>query len=107
MYILVNIDNTIANIKQIANSVDIIYTTARPIVIAFVTVRWLEINNFPSREDSEVAVETLEVIENELAQPKPRKGFLRTALAGLQTIKGTAEFGAAVVALVQFIQAVL
>ena len=60
-----------------------------------------------SQEDSEVAVENLEVIESELAQPKPRKGFLRTALAGLQTIKGTAEFGAAVVALVQFVQGVL
>ncbi len=86
MHIVVNIDNTIANLKPIANQeipadlpddfyfrfsrnlmfrikpypgavktlqyiseyIDIIYTTARPTEIAFVTVRWLEINNFPS-----------------------------------------------------------
>jgi len=86
MHIIVNIDNTIANLKPIANQdipadlpedvyfcfskslmfqikpypgavktlqyiseyMDIIYTTARPTEIAFITVRWLEINNFPS-----------------------------------------------------------
>lgn len=60
-----------------------------------------------SKEDSEIAVDNLEVVESELAQPTPRRGFLKTALAGLQMIKGTAEFGAAVVALVQFVQTVI
>jgi len=86
MHIIVNIDNTIANLRPIANqeipadlpddfyfrfsrnlmfrvkpysgavktlqymseSMDIIYTTARPTEMAFITVRWLEINSFPS-----------------------------------------------------------
>lgn len=86
MHIIVNIDNTIADLEPIANQcipadlpedvyfrfsknlmfrvkpypgavktlqyiseyMDIIYTTARPTEIAFITVRWLEINNFPS-----------------------------------------------------------
>lgn len=88
MHIIVNIDNTIANLRPIANQeipadlpedfyfcfsrnlmfrvkpypgavktlqyiseyMDIIYTTARPTNIAFISVRWLEINNFPSGE---------------------------------------------------------
>jgi hypothetical protein len=88
MHIIINIDNTIANLKPIANQeipadlpedfyfrfsknlmfrvnpypgalktlqyiseyMDIIYTTARPTNMAFITVRWLEINNFPSGE---------------------------------------------------------
>jgi predicted HTH domain antitoxin len=86
MHIIINIDNTIANLKPIANNdipadlpadiyfrfmknlmfrikpysgavktlqyiseyMDIIYTTARPTEASFVTVRWLEINGFPS-----------------------------------------------------------
>lgn len=55
-------------------------------------------------EDAEAASETLEVIEHEAQQEKPRKSFLKTALTGLQAIKGTAEFAAAVAALVQFVQ---
>jgi hypothetical protein len=86
MHIIINIDNTIADLKPIANNdipadvpadvyfrfmknlmfrikpysgavktlqyiseyMDIIYTTARPTEASFVTVRWLEINEFPS-----------------------------------------------------------
>lgn len=86
MDIIINIDNTIANLKPIADQeipadlsaefyfcflknimfrvkpypgavktlqyiseyMDIIYTTARPKEMAFITVRWLEINKFPS-----------------------------------------------------------
>lgn len=55
-------------------------------------------------EDAEAASENLEVIEHEAQQEKPRKSFLKTALTGLQAIKGTAEFAAAVAALVQFVQ---
>lgn len=61
-----------------------------------------------SQDDAEAAEECLEVIETELTQPKPpRKSLLKTALTGLRAIKGTAEFGAAVSVLVQFIQTVL
>ena len=55
----------------------------------------------------EAISENLEVIEFEAKQEKPRKGFLKTALTGLQAIKGTAEFGAAVTTLIQFVQSLL
>lgn len=57
-----------------------------------------------SPEDAETAENSLEVIQEESKKEKPRKGFIKTAIAGLQAIKGTAEFGAAVVALIQFVQ---
>ncbi len=57
-----------------------------------------------SDEEKETLESSLEVIEQEAKSDKPRRGFLKTALAGLKTIKGTAEFAAAVVALVQFVQ---
>ena len=88
MFIIVNIDNTIANLKPVAGQripadlpgdfyfrftrnlmfrvkpypgaaktlqyiseyMDITYITARPTEIAFITVRWLEVNKFPSGE---------------------------------------------------------
>ncbi len=57
-----------------------------------------------NEEDQETLSSNLEVIEEESKASKPRKGFLKTAVAGLSAIKGTAEFGAAVVALIQFLQ---
>ena len=57
-----------------------------------------------SPEDKDTVSSSLEVIGEELKVEKPRKAFLKTAIAGLQAIKGTAEFGAAVVALIQFVQ---
>ena len=57
-----------------------------------------------SPEDKDTVSSSLEVIGEELKVEKPRRGFLKTAIAGLQAIKGTTEFGAAVVALIQFIQ---
>lgn len=57
-----------------------------------------------SSDDAEMVSSNLEVIQEEVKADKPRVGFLKTAISGLKAIKGTAEFGAAVVALVQFIQ---
>lgn len=54
-------------------------------------------------EDKEAVQESLEVIEAETSAEKPKKSMLRTALATLNTIKGMAEFGAAVAALAQFV----
>lgn len=54
-------------------------------------------------EDKEAVQESLEVIESEVSAEKPKKSMLRTALATLNTIKGVAEFGAAVAALAQFV----
>lgn len=56
-----------------------------------------------STEDEEILESNLEVIEEEIKKEKPRKGFIKAAIAGLKGIKGTAEFAAAVTALAEFI----
>lgn len=53
--------------------------------------------------DKETASESLEVIEAEIVSEKPKKSMIKTAITSLQAIKGAAEFGAAVSALIQFI----
>lgn len=60
-----------------------------------------------SPEDAETMESSLEVIEAETQSEKPRKGFLKTSINGLKVLKGTAEFGAAIAALIQFIQPLL
>ena len=54
-------------------------------------------------KDKESASESLEVIEAEIVSEKPKKSMIKTAITSLQAIKGVAEFGAAVSALIQFI----
>lgn len=63
--------------------------------------------NISNADDMESVNESIEVIESELAQTVPRKSLIKTALAGLKTVKGTVEFGSAVVALIQFVQTIL
>lgn len=53
-------------------------------------------------DEKESVMECLEVIDAEVSADKPKKSLLKNALATLQTIKGVAEFSAAVAALVQF-----
>jgi hypothetical protein len=48
--------------------------------------------------------ESVEVIQQELTQEKPKKSVVRGILSTLQGIKGTVEFVVAVTALIQFIQ---
>jgi hypothetical protein len=60
-----------------------------------------------SIEDEETLVNSLDVIKEESKTLKPRRSFLKTAILGLQTIKGTAEFATAVITLIQFIQPLL
>jgi len=112
MHIIVNIDNTIADLKPISGGyipadlpediyfrhsknlmfrikpypgavetlqyiseyMDIIYTTARPTEIAFITVRWLEINNFPS---------------GQILFLPPNKDTFQTQQVSLMTIHGS------------------
>lgn len=57
-----------------------------------------------SEGDEETLANSLEVVEEELKTVKPRKGFIKTAIAGIKAIKGTAEFAAAVASLIQFLQ---
>jgi len=58
-------------------------------------------------EDAETLADSLEVIEEQVKAEKPKKSFIKTALAGLKAIQGTAEFVAAVAALAEFLQTVL
>lgn len=60
--------------------------------------------NISNDNDIETINESIEVIESELTQTTPRKSLVKTALAGLKTVKGTVEFGSAVIALIQFVQ---
>ena len=60
-----------------------------------------------SAEDKEDAVGYIEVLDNELRTQQPKKGLIKTALAGLQAIKGSVEFGAAIAAIVQFVQTII
>jgi hypothetical protein len=57
-----------------------------------------------SPENAENVTECLDVLEEQLAHSAPKKSVINTLLSGIKAIKGTAEFGAAVVALVQYIQ---
>ena len=57
-----------------------------------------------SSQDKEQVEESIEVIREELQRYQPKKSFIRTAITGLQAVKGSAEFLAAVTALYQFVQ---
>lgn len=57
-----------------------------------------------SSENIDILNSSLEVVREEAKANKPRKHFIKTALAGINAIKGTTEFGAAVATLMQFIQ---
>lgn len=60
-----------------------------------------------SNKDAEILNSNLEVIEEEIKSENPRKGFIKTAVSGLKMLKGTAEFAAAITALIQFINPLL
>ena len=64
-------------------------------------------NSLESTEDKETTAESLEVIETEVVAEKPKKSMIKTAIAGLKAIKGTAEFGSAVAVLIQFIETII
>jgi hypothetical protein len=56
-----------------------------------------------SEEDRQTVSECIEVIETEAVMEKPKKGMLKMATSALTALKGTAEFGAAVASLIQFV----
>lgn len=58
-------------------------------------------------DDAEVVSDSLETIEAEAVSEHPKKGLLRTAIAGIKAIKGSVEFVAAVATLVQFVEQIL
>ena len=60
-----------------------------------------------SSEDIDTLHNSLEVVEEEVKLEKPRKSFINTAFSAIKAIKGTAEFTAAIAALIQFVQPLL
>lgn len=68
------------------------------------------VNSIPTdttKEDREQIEDNIEVIRSEAGSSTPKRGFLRSAINGIRAIKSTAEFGAAAVALYQFIAPLL
>lgn len=57
-----------------------------------------------SKEVVEEINEYVDVIKEEVTKPTPKRNLLKTALSGLRAIKGSAEFAAAVSAIVEFVQ---
>jgi hypothetical protein len=62
------------------------------------------IMNSTSDEHLDEVKEYLDIIGSELKQSKPKKNFIRTAFSGLQAIKGSTEFLAAITTLSDFVQ---
>lgn len=60
-----------------------------------------------TQEEQEQITDSVEVIRAEIQSASPRKGFIKTALKGFQAINGTAQFGAAIATLVQFVGTIL
>lgn len=60
-----------------------------------------------TQEEQEQIVDNIEVIRAEVQNPNPRKGFIKIALKGLQAINSTAQFGAAIATLVEFVGTII
>lgn len=92
----------IANDNSSVTATTNIGATANDIEQLIAAVR-TKMDTLTSDEDKEAASESLEVIEAEVISEKPKKSMIKTAIASLQAIKGTVEFGSAVAALIQFV----
>lgn len=60
-----------------------------------------------SDEDQEIVSGSLEIIESEALSNQPQKKSLKTAIFALKNIKGVTEFGAAVVALAEYVSSII
>ena len=96
----------IANDNSSVTATANIGITANDIEQLIAAVR-ANMDTLASDEDKEAATESLEVIEEEVISEKPRKSMIKTAIASLQAIKGTVEFGSAVTTLIQFVGSIL
>ncbi len=92
-------DNAVINATNNNYSIDL-----EKIEQVIKTLREEGVKSNLSKEDKETLSNSLEIINDEIKVEKPRKAYLSMALTGLKAIKGTAEFGASVTALYQFIQ---
>lgn len=96
----------IANDNSSVTATTNVGATANEIEQLIASVR-TKMDTLTSDEDKETASESLEVIEAEVISEKPKKSMIKTAIASLQAIKGTVEFGSAVAALIQFVGSML
>lgn len=95
----------IANDNAVVNATNTVNGVNKEELVKLITeIKLAAENSNLSPEDEETVNNSLEVIEEEIAKEKPRKGFLKMAITGLKAIKGTAEFGAAIATLIKFIQ---
>lgn len=92
----------IANDNSSVTATTNVGVTANEIEQLIAAVRG-KMDTLTSDEDKEAASDSLEVIEAEVISEKPKKSMIKTAIASLQAIKGTVEFGSAVAALIQFV----
>lgn len=60
-----------------------------------------------SEDEEDIINSSMEVIREEINSLVPRKGFIKTALSGLNSIKGTMGFMAAIATSIQFINTLL
>lgn len=93
-------DNSTINATNTVNKIDITKLTE-----LIQTIK--DCTESLSEDDEDILASSLEVIQEEASAQTPRKGFLKTSISGLKTIKGTTEFSAAVATLIQFIQPLL
>lgn len=70
-------------------------------------IRFLSEKQELSDEEKNILDCNLENISEEFKRDEPRKKFLESSVSVIKVIKGTAEFGAAITALIQFIQLVI
>lgn len=70
-------------------------------------IRILSENQGLSDEEKNILDCNLENISEEFKREEPRKKFLESSVSVIKVMKGTVEFGAAIAALIQFIQLVI
>lgn len=70
-------------------------------------IRVLSENEELTDEEKNVLDCNLENISEEFKKDEPRKKFLESSASVIKAIKGTAEFGAAIIALIQFLQQII
>lgn len=109
--IQVNVDNSDSSNSQINVAVDGASITAQQTLCDESQLKVLIENLIKTTqsledEDKETVLECTETIET-INDEKPKKRVIKGAIRTLQAIKGTAEFTAAVFAIVQFLQGVI
>lgn len=70
-------------------------------------IRFLSEKQELSDEEKNILDCNLENISEEFKRDEPRKKFLESSVSVIKVIKGTAEFGAAITALIQFLQQII